>query len=774
MANLYPNTIINSKSDAEIKIFNIFKNFSNDFHIIHSLPWLSILTSKKIGRYNPEGEIDFVILHKSYGILCLEIKGGRISYKRHAYFTYNERIRNPYEQVRDNQHHIINFINKKNILIGYSVGFPDSIKPLYCDNQLDITFDINDLDTLEDKIIEIYKYWQIAMPKAKLKQNDINLIIERLLPSSIEELNQKIIYDNKEWLTTSKEQLKIIENGIQKDRFFLKGRAGTGKTILSIIMARILLERNYKILFLTFNKDINKHIQKQFFSQEIDIYTFHKFLSVYTTLSKSVIKDEHLHLKDIIGNISNQYNVLIIDEAQSFSKIWLNLLNEYFQDKKVYIYADSLQSFSHEGKISDKEMDSIFHFESEMTLTKNYRSPRKVYERLLEMFTTSLQQVSPRPIDDLDLIENITDNAKGVLHETINNLLNKGIKKEDIVILVSSKEKNNLELFEYKKIEVKTVQAYRGMEKPIVIYIIKSANKSDLHELYVAYSRSTTQTIVIIPDIVLNFGKSELEKILVESDFTNEKVKNEINMQLIKFQELLYLEYPYQLKIKKISIRYSDKYFLFEYQKYKFINTLIQDYILKKELSFLEVSSYDERQAIVYSSRYNPFSVEFDLCESCQKQTFLRGNFCLKCNENEFNTVNIDKIEYDINMMFYPKKYPKEELATLDDSLKSLGRLFWKFKKNDLKLTDATLNLLNHPDVMCISWIIEILICLVDYKEDVISLKEIRDNEKLRKLNGLSELYNKEDKREWTSKTGVYNARFIDKKLGILHNLKNQ
>ena len=105
MAHLYPESIFNSKSNGETKIFKIFKTFSDDFHIIHSLPWLSLHTAKETNRYTPEGEIDFVILHKDYGVLCVEIKGGRISYRKNAYFTNdNNKIKNPYDQVRDSLH----------------------------------------------------------------------------------------------------------------------------------------------------------------------------------------------------------------------------------------------------------------------------------------------------------------------------------------------------------------------------------------------------------------------------------------------------------------------------------------------------------------------------------------------------------------------------------------------------------------------------------------------------------------------------------------------
>jgi DNA replication protein DnaC len=404
MANLYPNIIINHKSNAEVKIFNIFKTFSNDFHIIHSLPWLSILTANEQNRFTPEGEIDFVILHKNYGILCIEIKGGRISYRKNAYFTNgNNRIKNPFDQVRDSNHYLRKVVD--NILIGYCVGFPDSEKPKFIDNHPSITFDIHDLENLENKIISIFQYWKQCIKKKIPTESDILSILKRLLPESKDELNQKIIYDNKQWLTPSKEQSKIIENALKMDKFFIKGRAGTGKTILSIIMARELLNLDSQILFLTFNKIINKYIQKQFESINIDVYTFHKFLSENNVLRKNIIDDTDFILNYMIEHITNKYDVLIIDEAQSFRQTWLDSLSKYFKNKKVYIFADSLQSFSNEGKITDKVMNAIFHFDDEKTLIQNFRSPRKVYERLLEMFSSSIQQVSPRNVDELDLVE---------------------------------------------------------------------------------------------------------------------------------------------------------------------------------------------------------------------------------------------------------------------------------------------------------------------------------------------------------------------------------
>ena len=51
-----------------------------------------------------------------------------------------------------------------------------------------------------------------SIKKKRPKESDITLLLKRLLPKSKDELHQKIIYDNKEWLTPSEEQSNIITN----------------------------------------------------------------------------------------------------------------------------------------------------------------------------------------------------------------------------------------------------------------------------------------------------------------------------------------------------------------------------------------------------------------------------------------------------------------------------------------------------------------------------------------------------------------------------------
>lgn len=773
MATIYPESDNLCRSHAEKKILNCLKSFSDKFHIIQNLPWVSTYVMDLTKHFSPEGEADFVIFHEEYGILILEVKGGNISYNKHAYFTNGNKLKeDPHIQSKKSAHYLRDFLKNlsNEILIGYAVTFPDSKKPPYEDFRKEITFDIDDLENLEIKILKAFEFWKNKYIKkniyiSNIKKN-INLLLEKLIPESlIDPLNHKIEFDNKNWLRLSEKQTDILTKILKSKRFFVSGRAGTGKTIIAIILARLLQEKKEKVLFLTFNVELSQIIDEELKDNEyVTPLRFHQYLREFASFvgKNDSISCEKEILEYLIKINQNEYDVLIIDETQSFAAIWLNLLSEHFKNKKIFIFSDELQSFANEGNITNLQMSKIFHFDDEVTLSVNYRSPFKVYKRLLEIFDSSIQQTTPRTLDNLDLKEMITNNPRKSVEDNINDLLNKGIKKEDIVILIPSSEGRNIESYKYNDIKVQTVKKYRGMEKPIVIFILASVNEKDFNELYVAYSRSTTQTIVIIPEILLSFGKTNFEQILLESDLTDNKIKENIDTSADRFYDQLVSNYE-TINFLDNSLYYSSKYFFLNTKTETFINVLLGEYFKRKNLAYIKMSSRDLKSGILYSNillkeEFNYSKrLDFDYCGNCNTETYKYYDFCLNCNSKYLNDVVPNEL-VELKILNNYKNYSEKERYSIDLSLRIIGRYYYTFLFKNL--TKDVIDLLNDQrEFTYLGAIIDLLILIYkDFKnKNTITIEEIRNLKTI--------LFELEDKKEINLRSGILINMFIRKNI---------
>ncbi len=773
MATIYPESDNLCRSHAEKKILNCLKSFSDKFHIIQNLPWVSTYVMDLTKHFSPEGEADFVIFHEEYGILILEVKGGNISYNKHAYFTNGNKLKeDPHIQSKKSAHYLRDFLKNlsNEILIGYAVTFPDSKKPPYEDFRKEITFDIDDLENLEIKSLKAFEFWKNKDIKkniyiSNIKKN-INLLLEKLIPESlIDPLNHKIEFDNKNWLRLSEKQTDILTKILKSKRFFVSGRAGTGKTIIAIILARLLQEKKEKVLFLTFNVELSQIIDEELKDNEyVTPLRFHQYLREFASFvgKNDSISCEKEILEYLIKINQNEYDVLIIDETQSFAAIWLNLLSEHFKNKKIFIFSDELQSFANEGNITNLQMSKIFHFDDEVTLSVNYRSPFKVYKRLLEIFDSSIQQTTPRTLDNLDLKEMITNNPRKSVEDNINDLLNKGIKKEDIVILIPSSEGRNIESYKYNDIKVQTVKKYRGMEKPIVIFILASVNEKDFNELYVAYSRSTTQTIVIIPEILLSFGKTNFEQILLESDLTDNKIKENIDTSADRFYDQLVSNYE-TINFLDNSLYYSSKYFFLNTKTETFINVLLGEYFKRKNLAYIKMSSRDLKSGILYSNillkeEFNYSKrLDFDYCGNCNTETYKYYDFCLNCNSKYLNDVVPNEL-VELKILNNYKNYSEKERYSIDLSLRIIGRYYYTFLFKNL--TKDVIDLLNDQrEFTYLGAIIDLLILIYkDFKnKNTITIEEIRNLKTI--------LFELEDKKEINLRSGILINMFIRKNI---------
>ena len=124
-------------SSAEAKFYRACRSLPSNWLVLFSVPWVGTTYSGR--KY--DGEADFVIFAPSYGMLVIEVKGGRVvsdpvtgswtsidrSEKRHV-------IKNPYEQAKKEKYALLDILRndsrfgtpqKRSFLSGHAVFFPD-------------------------------------------------------------------------------------------------------------------------------------------------------------------------------------------------------------------------------------------------------------------------------------------------------------------------------------------------------------------------------------------------------------------------------------------------------------------------------------------------------------------------------------------------------------------------------------------------------------------------------------------------------------------------
>ena len=125
-------------SAAEKRIFHLLENDPDtaDWFALHSLA----LTKRSSGPY---GEIDFVVLVPSGVVICLEVKGGRVSCRDGVWQTtdrfgvVSEHKKSPFIQARDGMFSLLRAVQGKfgtdsdpsRCLFAYAVVFPDVDPP---------------------------------------------------------------------------------------------------------------------------------------------------------------------------------------------------------------------------------------------------------------------------------------------------------------------------------------------------------------------------------------------------------------------------------------------------------------------------------------------------------------------------------------------------------------------------------------------------------------------------------------------------------------------
>ncbi len=504
MAIMHPTSITKRKHvPSEEKFFNACRDqLGPKYHVFFSVRWYSEENGKRI-----DSECDFLIFNPDYGFLCVECKGGNGIYvdDNDTWFLQEKEEdrklrRSPYKQAEESMRFFKQYYEDELEtaypgIYGSAVAFPNFAvtTPITVESPLALTIDLNDMGSLQSRIIEIFQYYNVRKggrtsfmaPDAQKKF--INLIDKRIALSiaagaliedkerELEEINQT--------------QDVVIDLLTHYPRAFVIGGAGTGKTWIGIKKIRRCLASGKHPLYLCFNKTLAARVATHINSDAADVYCIDDLAEFLLgdLVKKAKVVDGCKEYSDLLEELPDlpKYDLVVVDEAQDFTEDWAYCVNLLVKDKgSLYVFYDESQN------VFSRSFGDKFYIDGEpFVLRYNIRNTSNIYQYTLDRtslgtdtLVNQIEGVEPdvrrltrkqAVISFIDSIINKLVNKEGVSPDKITILSNRGLDQSVLAgvsyvggyPIVSLGDKND------SAIIYSTVEEFKGLESDIIIYI---------------------------------------------------------------------------------------------------------------------------------------------------------------------------------------------------------------------------------------------------------------------------------------------------------------
>ncbi len=482
MARMIPPQIeFAAASAAERRVFNFLSNDpgTDGWTALHSLG----LARRRAGPY---GEIDFVVMIPGEGIVCLEVKGGRVSCENGNWRTMDRNgvIANlkmsPFMQAREAM-----FALKGNIKthfgqgnpeskcpIGYAVVFPDvECPPATPEFEPADAIDVKDLlerpisESINRVVRSRLREFQSRGGERYPTPPQLKAILEYLRRDFESAVTESVHISRTEeklfrWTKEQSDCLSLLKNN---RRCLFEGAAGTGKTLLALEYARQANESGEKVLFLCFNRPLGDWLKKQKVGEGVEIGTWHSAMGKFIYagsdadefeeyVRKKPDDDFHYMRKgfSFYGELAledrgDPFDVLVIDEAQDFNKDMLDPLNKAIKgglaDGKWVIFGDFHRQALY-GKSSDPRAD-LSRFCGPDRFTKaelriNCRNTRGIAKAMaiigdLDKPLRNHDQEEEKTVKPVYLKKG--SDAQEELQNTVRRLMENNVSMDDVIIL---------------------------------------------------------------------------------------------------------------------------------------------------------------------------------------------------------------------------------------------------------------------------------------------------------------------------------------------------
>lgn len=318
-----------------------------------------------------DGEIDCVLVSFDHGMFTVEVKGGKVTLDGGSWRSHGRPIQDPVKQIVRNKHTLVKRLRKLKIdLDGVFVqhvvalpdvaDFPNSGAGVECPREQILTG--AELPHVQQVLAHLCRHHQ------PVPAEQISKILGALRPDvrDIQVDGRYVTGVSQRISRTAGEKLSFLLDADTNARVFVRGPAGTGKTYLAKRWAERALSRGESTLVVCYNRFLGWDLRRQLGTYRdglanpplLRVGSFHAVANEILGDHKPPMPDgepdqvwwDTAHrdaLRDKIGEITDRFDTIIVDEGQDFSQQWLDALRGLLRDPEAgrfYIMADEAQA----------------------------------------------------------------------------------------------------------------------------------------------------------------------------------------------------------------------------------------------------------------------------------------------------------------------------------------------------------------------------------------------------------------------------------------------